>query len=390
MSWPVSIIIPAESVAKIRWKRWFYALFLFSVCIMIVALLLRAMQVLDDEQVVEYFLPLIAICAGSYLIAISLRVYCYGVSLSARDAYIYDVEKLHELWVKWASEPLYIYANHFFLPKEIVLADILSGNNTEVLNRQSLKLYSSGTIFSEADLINELLSAVRSKIKMLAPEFTFDVIFSGKENSLSFSIFRDCWSAMTLDDRTLNECYFYDGSHEELYEHLMNADDKHMYIIVSIRTDNYDLLTYDTTEYASILLISKRDSCPGAVNCGLLFRPMSCNGDAIENNFLHMRTYQPELMNTTDVFFGCLEQEEIIAVSDMLRNPLLNKNWEFETYNLNMMLGQLSGEHFWLGIAIALCFSELKMDSSLVIGKVGGELILNVVKPSNYHKENFS
>jgi hypothetical protein len=390
MSWPVHIILPAEPVQTIKWKRWGYTLFLLLFSIMVGSWLLRITKIVESDNILNSMMPLTVITIGGYLIAFALRIYCYGICLSAHDAYLYEQQVLQERWTQWASKPLYIPASHFFLPSQIALSDIISGKSVDVAKGQALKLEVYDEIYTEENLLNELLSSVRAEIKKLSSSHIFDVIFTCEENYTSFPAFRECWHFLGIDEKVLGRFHFYKDSHEDIYEHVLNAEDNRIFIIVSIRVDSYQLSSADTTEYASILLMAKKHFDMDKMKCSEILRPMSCGKHSIENKFMHMRTYQPELLNSTRVFFSHLDQGDIVDVSDVLHKQLSSEEnrWEFDAYDLNMVLGKLSGDHFWLVIALSLYFSEMKGESSFMVNKVGEQFVFNVIKPFDYHKES--
>lgn len=390
MSWPIRIILPADPVPKIKWKKWWVSLFLISFVIIISGWFLRAMRIVDSEDLLKTILPWVIAVIGGYLIGFAIRVYYHGVCLSAHDSYVYDAESLREQWNEWASESVYIAANHFFMPSRVSLSEIISGKIVDVANGQALKLDVLDKDFTEEDLFNELLSSVRVKIKKLSSDYVFDVIFTCEENHTSFPLFRECWRSMGIDARVLGNCYFFKNNHENIFEHVLNAKGKRFCIVVSIRVDSHQFSFTDTTEFASILMVTKNNLGLDKVNGGMVVRPMSCMKSAVKDEFMLLRTYQSEVLNATRVFFSALEQEDIVFISDVLRKPLSaeKKPWEFDVHDLNMTLGKLSGEHFWLVIALSLHFSEIKKESSLMINRVGEQVVFNMVKPFGFHKES--
>ncbi|GJL47336.1 TPA: hypothetical protein U2L65_001921 [Citrobacter farmeri] len=390
MSWPIRIISPAGPVPKIKWKTWRFSVLLILFFIIFSGWFLRGMKIVDGDNFIKPILPWVIAAIGGYLIALSIRVYYYGVCLSVYDSYENDAQSLREQWKEWASESVYIAANHFFMPSRVSLSEIISGKTVDVANGQALKLDVLDKDFTEEDLFNELLSSVRSEIKKLSSSYVFDVIFTCEENHTSFPLFRECWRSMGVDESVLGNCYFFKYDHEYIFQHVLNAKVNRIYILVSIRVDSHQLSFADTTEFASILLITKNNLDLDKVNGCVAMRPMSFIKNTIDDEFILLRTYQPEVLNTNRVFFSALEQQDIVLISDVLRKPLSaeKKLWEFDVNDLNMVLGKLSDEHFWLVFALSLHFSEIRKEPSLMIHRVGEQVVFNMVKPFDFHKES--
>ncbi|HCC5835714.1 hypothetical protein [Citrobacter farmeri] len=392
MSWPVRIILPPESIPNIKWRRWAWGFFFILSIMMLGSWLLRTTKIVVGLPFLEALLPLVIILVGGYLVVLAFRIYYHGVSLSAMDGYMHDAQALQEQWTDWASKPVYILANHFFLPTQIVLPDIMLGKLTDIAKGQALKFDVYDKTYTEEDLFNELLSSVRAKLKQLSSTHTFDVIFTCEENDISFSVFRECWRGIGIDNKILGECYCYKNCHELIYEHVLNSEDNRVIIVVSTRMDSQQLSVVETTEFASILLMAKDSRTSGGVSCGVMLRPMSCGKNIIEDEFIYMQTYQPEIMNAVRVYFSHFEQKDIASVSDVLRKKTSRENgvWEFDVYDLNMVLGQLGGEHYWLVISLLLYFSEEKKEPYFMVHNVGDQAVFNMIKPFDYQRESES
>lgn len=389
MSWPVRIISSPDSVPKMRWKRWLWGVGVLLFCIIFGCGVVETLDGLPSSHLIELLLPLSTVFISGYLFFFALRIYYYGVCLSAHDRYLHDAQVLQNQWTEWANRPLYVSANHFLLPEKLVVRDIMMGKSTNVVKGQALRLDVDGA-YTEEELFNELLSSIRIKIKKISSTHVFDVIFTYEKNHTSFSVFRESWCAAGLDDKIIDNCYFFKCSHEQVYEHVLSSEDNRVFIVISINVDSQKRIEAGTTEFASIILMSKKYSALDNKGCGVMLRPMECGKHEVENKFAHMQAYQSEVLNAARVLFSHLEQTEIINISTVLRNSISVRmsDWEFESHDLNMVIGNLSGEHFWLALSLSLYFSEIKKESSLIINGVGDRVVFNLIKPFDDLKES--
>jgi hypothetical protein len=81
--------------------------------------------------------------------------------------------------------------------------------------------------------------------------------------------------------------------------------------------------------------------------------------------------------------------DEILNVSGVLRESELtdDSKWVYETQNLNLVLGKLGDEHFWLVFTLALSFTEKTKEAVMMIAAVGNEYVCNVIKAFDNNRE---
>lgn len=390
MSWPVQIIPPGESVLKIKWKRWFFSFLCILFMMLIAVFIVRSAIPAEEKNTLPLLLPLSFSGMFAFFVALAIRVYYYGMCLSAFEAYEQESVLAKQEWTEWASKKIFVSAYKLFIPPDISQSDLASGKPVDIYNEQRLELRGhNGEAFTEEQLICELLASVRVTVMNLAKTCIFDVMFTYGSSNITFPTFKECWVDIGFPEKCLNKYYYLNDTVEHEFNRFSSMGNKLVTIIISANIESIEKYSSELTEFASILLVTNQEELPGNTNNGIALRAMACGKDLTKQEFLHMMAYQPDVLQTSRVFFSNMSADEILDISDVLRTSCLSMSveWEYETQNLNLVLGQLGNEHFWLVFPLSLFISEKTRESVLMITRVGNDYVFNVIKPFDNSRE---
>ncbi|WP_310607488.1 hypothetical protein [Buttiauxella brennerae] len=390
MSWPVQMILPRDGVLKIRWKRWFFSFLCILFTALMVGVVLKTAAPAEGHDILKSLSSLLLVVIPIFLICFTMRVYFYGVCLAAFEAYELESALLKKEWTEWASLKFFVCAYKLLIPSGISQSDIALSKSVEIYNGQQLQLRGhQGETYTEEQLIDELLASVRAKLIVLAKICVFDVMFTYGSSNITFNTFKECWVAIGLPEKCLNKYYCLDGTVEQEFDRLSGAKNNQVSIIISANAESVEKYSAELTEFASILLVTHQEELPGNTNNGVALRGMTCGKSSAKQHFIHMMTYQPDVLKTSRVFFSNMSVDEVLDISDVLRTTCLSMNieWEFEIQHLNLVLGQLGNQHFWMVFPLSLFVSEKTKESVLMIASVGNDYVFNVVKPFGNGRE---
>ncbi|NQD60089.1 hypothetical protein HP459_01655 [Enterobacter sp. CM29] len=391
MNWPVQIIPPVEKIPGIKWSKWFFSF--ISILLIVVVSWVGAKIILpaEDDELLKLLTLLFFSVPLAFSVIISVRIYYHGLCLSAFEAREREAALVRKDWTEWASKKFYVSAYKLFLPSAISQTDIAMSHSVEIYNNQRLKLRGhNDDLYTEEQLIYELLSSVRTRLLRLSESCIFDVIFTYDSNYITFSIFQECWAAIGFDENCLRNYYCWSKALGQGFDTLSNISKNRVSIIISANIETFVKYPPDSTEFASILLVTHQGQPPEKDNNGVALRPMVCNKNLTKQEVIHMMTYQPDILKTTRVLFSNMSAEEASEVSGILRLSSLSMNveWECEIMHLNLMLGNLNEHHFWLVFTLALFISEKNNEPVLMVTGVGDEYLLNVINPFDNSKEH--
>jgi hypothetical protein len=213
--------------------------------------------------------------------------------------------------------------------------------------------------------------------------FTYDT------SNDSFSTFKECWVAIGLPEKSLNNYSSLYGTIEHEFDRLTSMKNNVVTIIFSANIESMEGYFAELTEFASILLVTHQKELSGNTNNGIVLRALACGKASVKQEIINMMTYQPAVLEASKLFFSNQSVDEVLEVSDLLRTSCLSMgiSWEYEVQDMNLLLGKLGDKHFWLVFTLALFVSEKSRGAILMISNVGNDCILNVVKPFENSRE---
>ncbi|WP_410751586.1 hypothetical protein [Citrobacter sp. U14242] len=391
MSWPVQIIPPDDKVPEIKWRKWFFSFLCILLFIVVSWGVAKVIAPTEESKFLRLFTLLFFLWLFAYSIILSVRIYYYGVCLSVFEARELEVASVRKDWTAWASQKFHVSTYNLFLPDLISKTDIASSNFVEIYKEQQLKLRGhNGEAYTEEQLIYELLSSVRSKLIILKKSCVFDVIFTYGSSYATFSTFKECWAAIGFAGDCLGNYYDWDDTLEQKFDTLSNIESNRVAIIISANIEGVEKYCSDSTEFASILLVTHQSKLTENENNRMVLRTMACSKGLTKKEFIHMMNYQPNVLGSSIVLFSNMSADDALDVSNVLKTSSLSMNieWEYEAQHLNLMLGNLGDPHFWLVLALALFISEKNNESVLMVASVGEDYVFNVINTSDDRGEH--
>ena len=391
MNWPVKMIPPGEKVTGIRWSRWF-----FSFLSILLALVLcwggsKVIATAEASELLKLFTLLFLFGLLAFTIIVPVRIYYYGLCLSVFEAREHEAALTRKDWTEWASQKFQMSAYKLFLPSVISQTDIALSDFHEIYNDQQLKLRGhNNSAYTEEQLIYELLASVRARLFRLRESCVFDVVFTYSSTYITFSTFKECWNAIGFNDDCLGDYYHWDKTLEKEFDTLSDIAVGRASIIISINIEGVGGYFPGSTEFASILLVTHQEQLLEKDNNGVALRTMACNKNLTKQEFIHMMTYQPDVLKTTKILFSNMSKKDALNVSEILSFSSLSMNaeWDYEIKHLNLMLGKLDDAHFWLVFVLVFFISEKNNEPILMIARVGDDYVFNVIKPFDNSKEH--
>lgn len=390
MSWPVQIIPPYNKVSEIKWSKWLLSL-LFILLAM--AACWCGGRIISPVEGGEFLrLSALVFLWGIFVFffIVSVRMYYYGLCLSVIEVREHEAELTRKNWSEWANRKFYVSAYDLFLPSVVAQADIASLHSAEIYKDQKLKLRGhNDTMYTEEQLIYELLSSVRASLLGLKKFCVFDVVFTYGNSFITFSTFKECWAAIGFNEDCLGGFYDWNHALEHEFDILSDIALNRVSIIISVNVEGVEGYCPDSSEFASIFLVSHQQQIPVKERNCVALRTMTCNKNHTEQDFLNMVTYQPDVLKTTKVVFGNMRAEDALHLLDIFRSSSLSMNveWSYKVEYLNLMLGKLGDAHLWLAFVLSLKISEKNNEPVLMVTSVGDDYVFNVIKQFDNNKE---
>lgn len=390
MSWPVQIIPPCDKVHGMKWNKWFLSLLCLLLSMAVFWVGAKVIAPVESGELLKLSAFLYFWGMFAFFLIIAVRTYYYGLCLSVAEAREHEAELTRKNWTEWANQKFYVSAYNLFLPSAVIQTDIALSNPVEIYKDQQLKLRGhNGTIYSEEQLIYELLSSVRARLLGLKELCIFDVMFTYGNSYITFSIFKECWAAVGFNDDCLGDIYYCSKALEQEFETLSDIALNRAIIIISANIEGVDGYCPDSSEFASIFIVTHQKQIPGKENNNVALRTMACNKNQAKQNFVNMIAYQPDVLRTTKLVFSNMSEKNALDVLEIFRasSASMNVEWNYEVKHLNLMLGKLGDTHLWLAFVLSLLISETNDEPVLLVASVGDDYVFNVIKQFDNNKE---
>lgn len=385
MVWPVHIILPKKNVPKLKLKWWAKCFSSIFLVIGVVFLILKVFNLSGNKQFFTLLTSFFCVLFLILIICFFVRVYFYGITLSNYEAYGIESDTLIRKWTAWASENLYVIDYCFFTPNKLSLSDVVNENPTAIYKDQALKFTEKiGVEYTEEQFFRELLSSVRMTIKTLASKSEFEVILVQENNSMSYPVFKQAWTATGLPEDKLTSYQFVRGKFSIILNKCIdNQENNKVFIIISINIPTVVYSREPCSEFSSIIIISNNSSFESESHRCIAFRPTFCDEDELAEEIIKIGTYQPAVFEITKVWCSGMDTENISLITNKLKkiSPLSSNDWLFSIRDLNMTFGRLGRDHSWLSFAFSLYASEVTSSGQLMVSKDDEGYIFNVIRP---------
>lgn len=242
--------------------------------------------------------------------------------------------------------------------------------------------------YTEDQLIYELLASVREELIRLQASCVFDIIFTYGSCSISFSLFKECWNAVGFSDEYLKNYTHWDDFSEETFDVLSGVDLNRVAVIISVNVEGVDGYGPNSTEFASIFLVTHQEQLSKNKTYSSALRTLKCEKNLAEQEFIHMVTYQSDVLRTTKILLSNMSVEEALSLSELIRGSYSSSDagWGNETQHLDLFLGELGDANFWLFFVLSLFISEKSNKPVLMVASVGDDYVFNVFKQFDYRE----
>lgn len=383
MNWPVKILNEVEDVKKLKWGIYFT---FFLVLCAILAFVIGGVKYFNSdyfESQLSVFIFSYGVIVVVFMVFLSLKAYIYSVKLTVYEACKAESERIKQQWVYWASQKINISGYRFFFPDIIDIKSSINDSLFDVYTAQSLVLKEGqGGIYTESDIYTELLSSVRAVIKEIEEGSSFRIIFIDSINPLSLSFFKLAWLGCGFrEEKIVSHAFFSSELWDDFLENVGDGVDDNVTIVLSINLSNMTLSSNDSTEFASLNIISANKSCkmPSVV----FYRPISCAKEDLNESLLMLMTYQPDICLAQVVTFSGVAVEDVALISNQLKSTaqLLSMEWGFSVKELSMVFGNQDDKHVWLSLCYLSDVCKVTNKRQLMISRYNNAFIFVLVAP---------
>jgi hypothetical protein len=287
---------------------------------------------------------IIPIVLGS--IAISVRIYIYGLALEKYEIWQHEVAHINQNWQLWAMQSLMVLDSHCILPNSLTAEKILNDRaNLDVTIDKSLAFSDN---FELKQHLESILFSMRGVLSQLPETESINItIYSSPQAYGSYfdSEIEQVYKTAKIDQSyTLSHHIITYTDAECLTQWIDNGQSALQLIII-----NNTLSSSDTAFLCAFLLMDKDRYQKLALDIAKaeILRPMITTD--MDKGIEQMVEIQSAMQQVEQFWFSNLDEQQ----ESKLIDKLARSNFSFEEiYKLGILVGNQTQLSYWLALAL--------------------------------------
>lgn len=370
MSWPKPIIGDVIKAPKpLHAGKW---LFFFFILILVTGVMLTLIWSTNNSFLQwQFWLSIVLISIVIESIAISVRIYLYGLAQEQYKIWQHEQKNIELNWQNWAMQSLIVLDSFYILPNNLKLDDLLINN----LNATS-KINKSLAFNEQVNLINffeDLFLSMRDVLSQIPVKETINVIvYSSSESyELIENNFNDTYSnAKIAQPYTITHHII---NHIDT-DKLMKWVDSPKFGIQLIIVNNIN--SSGSAFLCAFLLMNKTEYQHLAIDVGKIeiLRPMITNN--MPFGVQQMNEMQLAIRQVKQLLFVNLDNKQQVDVVKQLAEWKISPE---QLCQLESLVGKQTAVSYWLSLALACEIINQTKQNNLIAAMNQNEWLFSVV-----------
>ncbi|MCO6546533.1 MAG: hypothetical protein J6583_01985 [Gilliamella sp.] len=374
MSWPKPIIIDTLKAPKALHRGWW--LFFFIILILISSIVLALLWT-DNNYFLQwqFWLSIILISTVIESIALSIRLYLYGLAQEEYELWLHEQKNVEQNWQNWAMQSLVVLDSLYVLPNELKLKDLLT-NNPDATSKINKSLAFEEK-FDLIESIESLFLSMRDVLSQLPIKEPINVIvYSSPESyNLIENKFNDvCGSVKIAQPYTVSHHVMNHSDIDKLNEWIDSSQSViHLIIINNANSSG-------TAFLCAFLLMDKAYYQDLAIDIAKIeiLRPMITSDMPL--GVQQMAEIQPAIHQIKQLWFSNLDNKKQVDVTKQLAEWNISPE---QMYQLESIVGNQTDFSFWLSLALT-CETVIQTKKNNLIAAINqNQWLLSVVTAVN-------
>ncbi|PKH18539.1 hypothetical protein CIG19_21055 [Enterobacterales bacterium CwR94] len=378
MSWPIKLLLEINPPRDVNFKRWFVALSLVSIasCIAFVFSLINVFS--DWKYELQQLSLLFVILITVLLFSFFLRIYVYGLYLSAYHDYCYNREGVKKEWSEWATKQAYLYDTAFFIANKSDVYSMLRDVPFELKKDQAVIF---DKVYTRKEIFYELLLSVRQTLLALAHHTGFDMIIINEENSSDVNDIRSLWARLEIDSEKLHTVLHTPISYEKVISEIIDGDSLFTKIVIALKLNDPTSENVHVSDFATINIITNRNLIGDVKPASYIYRPHQFLHNDLQDEAEKHAYYQPQIYTSKKVWLGEVAGEQGSYCSKSLSTlcHVSNKHWDMAGYDLSLILGKIESQHSWLILSLLSTASQFLKSPQMTITNCDEQYLINLI-----------
>ncbi|MCO6523905.1 MAG: hypothetical protein J6562_02640 [Candidatus Schmidhempelia sp.] len=360
--------------AKLHFARWM----LFFIALTLITGIVFSLMWKHDSGMPQWtFIAkgmLIPIVLGS--IAISVRIYIYGLALEKYEIWQRELAHINQNWQLWAMQSLMVLDSYCVLPKPLIKKKIL--NDSLNLEAQIDKSLAFDESFELKQHIEHILFSISSLLSQLPKTDSINITVYSLPEAYSYldsEIDNAYEAAKIAQSYTLSHHIITHTNAEILTQWIDNEQSALQLIII-----NNTICSSGTAFLSAFLLMDKNRYQKLALDIASneILRPMIAT-DMVKG-IEQMVEIQPAMQRVDQFWFTNLDKEQ----EGKLTDTLVRSNFSLEEiYKLDIIVGKQTQLSYWLALALGCEMMALTGQNNFIAAMSQNQWLFTVLNSVN-------
>ncbi|MCX8649473.1 hypothetical protein J3U21_02575 [Gilliamella sp. B2776] len=370
MSWPKpEVLNPLKPPLKLNRGRWYL---FFIVLIFITAILLMSIWP-NENYGSQWIFWISAIIIPTIItgIAVSIRLYIYGLAQEEYEIWQLEQKNIEENWQNWAMKSLIILDSYYILPNHLTVQDILS--NIENIPMKVNKSLEFGDDFNIHLSLEEIFLSLRKLLPEIPEKEIINIhIYSSFESNvfLDEDIHNAYQTAQLPWEYKLSQ-HLSDNVNAEILQEMIDDSQAALHLVIINNT-----VSLNSAFLCAFLGISQQHYQELGINGAKveILRPMIAT--QLDNAINQMTDMQLAIKQVKQLWIANMENKKQVEMVTQLADQKITPT---NLIKLDSLIGNQTALSFWLSLAMGYEMVLLTNQNNLMTAYSHDKWLLSIL-----------
>ncbi|OCF93656.1 hypothetical protein A9G17_11295 [Gilliamella sp. wkB7] len=373
MSWPKpKVLNPLKPPLKLHRGRWYLFFIVLGIITTILLILIWPNENYGSQWIFWMFATIIpTIITG---IAISIRLYLYGLAQEEYEIWQLEQKNIEENWKDWAMKSLVILDSYYILPNHLTVQDILS--NSENIPTEVNKSLEFGDEFNINIYLEEVFLSLR-KLLLDLPEkeiINITIYTSFESNVLLKEDINKAYQMAQLPWKYKLTQHISDNIDLEIIQEMIDDSQTSLQLVIINNT-----ISSNSAFLCAFLATSKQYYQDLGINNAKveILRPMIAT--ELDNAIIQMIDMQHAIKQVKQLWFANMDNKQQTEITTLLADQKISPT---NLVKLDSLIGNHTVLSFWLSLAMGYEMVMLTNQNNLMTAYSHNKWLLSILTSS--------
>jgi len=343
MSWPKPRVVnPLKPPLKLHRSRWYLFFIVLSFITTILLILIWPNENYGSQWIFWLFATIIPTTITG--IAVSIRLYIYGLAQEEYEIWQLEQKNIDENWKNWAMKSLVILDSYYVLPNHITVQDIF--NNGVNLPSKINKSLEFGDEFNIKIYLEEVFLSLSKLLPELSEKETINInIYTSLESSpLLEEDINNAYQTAKLPWKYKLSQHISDNVNAEILQEMIDDSQASLQLVIINNT-----ISSDSAFLCAFLGTSKQHYQDLGINSKKveILRPMIAT--ELDNAINQMIDMQHAIKQVKQLWFANVDHKQQTEITTLLADQEISLTNQI---NLDSFIGNQTGLSYWLSLSM--------------------------------------